>query len=75
MRKEDRRRSGSIFVIAATIVAVISQAAILLNDFGPDNDSQGNGSARMVTAAEVSRAGAIEISSEPPEVQPVSLIP
>jgi hypothetical protein len=75
MREEDRRRSGSIFVIAAAIVAVISQAAILLNDFGPDNDSQGNGSARMVTAAEVSRAGAIEISSELPEVQSVSLIP
>jgi hypothetical protein len=73
MREEERRRSGLISVIAAAIVAVIGQTAILLNDFGPGNDSQGNGSARMITAAEVSRAGAIEIPSEPPERQLVSL--
>jgi hypothetical protein len=75
MKEEERRRSGSISLIAAAIVAVIGQTAILLNDFGPGNDSQGNGSARMITAAEVSRAGAIEIPSEPPEGQPVSLTP
>jgi hypothetical protein len=75
MKEEKHRRSGTIFVIAAAIVAVIGQTAILLNDFGSGNDSQGNGSAPMVTAAAVSRAGAIEIPSEPPEVQPVSLMP
>jgi hypothetical protein len=73
MREEERRRSGLISVIAAAIVAVIGQTAILLNDFGPGNDSPGNGSAGMITAAEVSRAGAIEIPSEPPEGQLVSL--
>jgi hypothetical protein len=75
MKEEERRRSGSMSLIAAAIVAVIGQTAILLNDFGPGNDSQGSGSARMITAAEVSRAGAIEIPSEPPEWQPVSLTP
>lgn len=77
MREEERQRRGrgSISVIAAAVVAVIGQTAILLNDFGSGNDSQGNGSAKMITAAEVSRAGAIEIPSEPPEVQPVSLTP
>jgi len=75
MREEERRRNGSISLIAAAIVAVIGQTAILLNDFGPGSDSQGDGSARMITAAEVSRAGAIEVPSEPPEGQAVSLTP
>jgi hypothetical protein len=75
MKEGEHRRSGSISLIAAAIVAVIGQAAILLNDFGPGNDSQGNGSARIITAAEVSKAGAIEIPSEPREEQPVFLTP
>jgi hypothetical protein len=75
MKEGERRRSGLISVIAAAIVAVIGQAAILLNDFGPGNDSQGNGSARIITAAEVSKAGATEIPSEPREGQPVFLTP
>jgi hypothetical protein len=75
MKDGERRHRGSISVIAAAIVAVIGQAAILLNDFGPGDDSLGNGSARMITAAEVSRAGATEIRSEPPTEQTVSLTP
>ena len=66
MKEGEQRRSGSISVIVAAIVAVVGQAAILLNDFGPGDDSLGNGSARMITAAEVSRAGATEFPSEPP---------
>ena len=50
--------------VVAAIVAVVGQTVILLNDFGPGNDSQGSGSARMITAAAVSNAGAIEIPSE-----------
>jgi hypothetical protein len=39
---------------------------LILNDFGPGNDSQGSSNAKMITAAAVSRVGAIEIPSEPP---------
>ncbi len=49
--------------VIAVIVAVVGQAAILLNDFGPGKGSgSGNG---MITAAAVSRAGAIEIPVGP----------
>jgi hypothetical protein len=53
-------------VLVAAIVAVIGQTVILLNDLGPGNDSQASGSATMITAAAVSRAGATEIPSAPP---------
>jgi hypothetical protein len=73
MKAQEERHRSSISVIAAVIVAVIGQTAIVLIDFGPGDESQDSGSARMITAAEVSRAGAIEIPSEPPEGQPISL--
>jgi hypothetical protein len=53
-------------LIVAVIVAVVGQAAVLFNDFGPASGSQGGGNARMITAEAVSKAGAIEIPSEPP---------
>jgi hypothetical protein len=53
-------------MLVAAIIAVVGQTVILFNDFGPGNGSQGGGSARMITAAAVSRAGAIEIPSESP---------
>jgi len=53
-------------MLVTAFVAVVGTAVILFNDFGPGNDSQGSGSARMITAAAVSRAGAIEIPSQPP---------
>jgi len=59
-------------VTVAVIVAVVGQTAILFNDFGPGNDSLGSDSARMITAAVVSRAGAIEIPSEPPASRPAT---
>ena len=62
------RRSDSMPVIVAAIIAVLGTAVILFNDFGPSYDSQGSG--RMITAAVVSRAGAIEVPSEPPAGQP-----
>jgi hypothetical protein len=73
--QEERHRSASISVMAAAIVAIVGQTAILLSDFGSGNDLQGNGSAEMITAAAVSRADAIETQSEPPEGQPESLTP
>jgi len=65
------RRSGLKPVILAAIVAVVGQTVILFNDLGAGNDSQGRGNARMITAAVVSRAGAIEIPSESPAGRPV----
>jgi hypothetical protein len=50
----------------------VGQTVILFNDFGAGNDSQSRGNARMITAAVVSRAGAIEIPSELPAGRPVS---
>ena len=49
--------------MVALIVAAVATAGIVLDDFGPGNASQGSG---MITAAAVSRAGAIEIPSKPP---------
>jgi hypothetical protein len=69
MHAERRDRRGDLIPtipgIVTLIVAVVGTAGIL-NDFGPGNDSQqGSGNPRMITAAAVSRAGAIEIPSEP----------
>jgi hypothetical protein len=51
--------------IVIAIIAVVATAGAVLNDFSPGNGSQGNGNARMITAAALSRAGAIEIPSQP----------
>jgi hypothetical protein len=66
------RRGDLIPVIVAAFVAVVGQTIILFNDFAPDNNSHGGAGARMITAAAVSRAGAIEISSEPSAGRPIS---
>ena len=58
-QRNDRRGNLTLAIVAA-FVALVSQAAILFDDFGTGNNSQGSGSARMVTAAAVSKAGAIE---------------
>ena len=52
--------------IVAAIVAIASAAGIIFDDFGPSSASQDSGTARMVTAEAVSRAGAMEIPSELP---------
>jgi hypothetical protein len=53
-------------VVVTLIVAVVGTAGILLTSLGPGSYLHGNGDARVITAAAVSRAGAIEIPSEPP---------
>jgi hypothetical protein len=53
-------------MLVAAMIAVVGQTFVLFNDFGPGNHSQGGGYARMITAAAVSRAGAIEIPSASP---------
>jgi hypothetical protein len=65
-------RGDAIPAIIAMVVAVLGMAGILFEDFGSGNGSQDSGSARMITGAAVSRAGAIEIPSEPPAGQSAS---
>ena len=59
-------------MLVAAFVAVVGQAVILFNDFGTGNDSQNSVSARMITAAAVSRAGAIEILPKPAAGRPAA---
>jgi hypothetical protein len=67
MRIQSKYRNGVLHPATVTlIVAILSTAGILFDDFGPSNASQDSGTARMITAAAVSRAGAIEIPSELP---------
>ena len=70
--KRKDRRGDPIPLIVAVFVAVMGQTLVLFNDFGAGIDSQVSGNATMITAAAVSRAGAIEIPSEPPAARPVS---
>jgi hypothetical protein len=72
MRVQKRNRQVDLIPVIAACVAIVGQAVILGNEFGPGSDLQGNGSARMITAAAVSRAGAIEIPSEPPANRPAA---
>jgi hypothetical protein len=66
------RRGNLIPMLVAAFVAVVGQAVILFNDFGTGNDSQNSVSARMITAAAVSRAGAIEILPKPAAGRPAA---
>jgi hypothetical protein len=66
------RRGHMIPVVVAATVAVVGQTVILFNDFGAGNDSHGRGEARMITAAVVSKAGAIEMPSQPDVGRPIS---
>jgi hypothetical protein len=65
------RRADLGPVMVAVIVAIGATAGILFNDFGPSNASQDSRTARMITAAALSKAGAVEIPSEPPSYRTV----
>ena len=66
MHAQRRDRRGDLIPAIVTLIVAVVGTAGILNDFGPGNDSQqGSGNPRMITAAAVSRAGAIEIPSEP----------
>ena len=65
MHTHGNYRSGDLrpaMVIA--LIAIASITGILLDDFGPDNASHDDATARMITTAAVSRAGAVETPSE-----------
>jgi hypothetical protein len=70
-QRRDERGDATPAIIAI-VVAVLGMAGILFEDFGLDNGSRGNGNARKITTAAVSRAGATEIPSKPPAGQPAS---
>jgi hypothetical protein len=57
-----QKHSSLLPVIVALIIAVLGQGIILFGDFGPSNHVPVNG---MITAAAVSRAGAVEIPAGP----------
>jgi hypothetical protein len=72
MDRQRKKRRGDLGpVIVAAIVAIGATAGILFNDFGPRIASQDSRAARMITAAALSKAGAIEIPSEPPSYRTV----
>jgi hypothetical protein len=72
MDTQSKKQRGDLGpVIVAAIVAIGATAGILFNDFGPSNTSQDSRAARMITAAALSKAGAIEIPSEPPSYRTV----
>lgn len=62
--KSNYRNSLLSPAFAAAIVAIASSAAIIFDDFGPSHPQQDEARARIVTAAAVSKAGAIESPSE-----------
>ena len=73
MHTQRKYRRGDLRpAMIAAIVAIGGIAAILFGDLEPSNASQNSGTARMITAAAVSRAGAIEIPSELPAAPPAS---
>ena len=76
MRIQSNYRSGDLrLAIVVALVAIASTAGILFVDFGPSNASRDSATARMSTAAAVSRADAIETPSElfvnPPTSSPL----
>jgi hypothetical protein len=57
-----------VSMLVAAFVAVAGTAVIFFNNYRPAADSQADAKARKITAAAVSRAGAIEIPSIPPSL-------
>jgi hypothetical protein len=73
MYAEGKERQGRLIpAMAALVVAVLGTAGIVYQDFGPGNGSQVSGDATMITAAAVSRAGAIQIPTQPRSGQSAS---
>jgi hypothetical protein len=70
-QRNDRHGNLTIAIVAAC-AALVGQAVVSLDDFGSGNNSQRSDSARMVTAAAVSKAGAIETWPEPGAGRPES---
>jgi hypothetical protein len=73
MNAQRKDRNGdAIPAIVTVFVAVVGMAGILITDIGPGNGSHGGRNAAMITSAALSRAGAIQIPSQPPAGQSAS---
>jgi hypothetical protein len=73
MQAQRNDRPGNLtLAIVAAFIAVVGQAVVLFNDFGAGNNLRNSVSARMITAAALSRAGAIEILPKPAAGRPAS---
>lgn len=71
MDAQRRYRRGDLMpAVVTAIVAVVCAAAISFTGFGPGSGSIGNGNAKLITAAAVARAGAIEIPPALPTTRP-----
>ena len=70
-QRNDRRGNATLAIVAA-FIAVVGQAVVLFDDFGAGNNLRNGVSARMITAAALSRAGAIEILPKPAAGRPAS---
>jgi hypothetical protein len=64
MHSDEKEGHSWMPALICAIVAVVGSAALVLMDFGPSNGSQVHGGG-MITAAAVSRAGAIEVPTAP----------
>jgi hypothetical protein len=65
MATDSNHRGGDLRpAILAAHIAIASIVGILLNDFRRGNASHDSAAARMITAATLSRAGAIETPTE-----------
>jgi hypothetical protein len=64
VRRKDRLGDW-IPALLIAIIAVVCTAGVALDVFVSLNDSRNSSDARMITAAALSRAGAIEALSEP----------
>jgi hypothetical protein len=74
MQAQRQHGNGDVIpALVTVIVAILGMAGIVFSDIGPSSGSQGSGHARMITAAAVSRAGAIETPSEPAAGQPLAV--
>jgi hypothetical protein len=62
----ETKKLGDLMPVIVTVIVAVVGTAGILNNLRPGNDLQDRGNARMITSAAVSRAGAIEIPSEPP---------
>ena len=61
-----KNRRGDLMPVIVTVIVAVVGAAGILSNLRAGNDSQDSANARMITSAAVSKAGAIEIPSEPP---------
>ena len=66
LRLQTKTRRGDLLPVIVTVIVAVVGAAGIFNNLRAGNDTPDSRSARMITAAAVSRVGAIEIPTEPP---------